>query len=213
MTFPSALAVVSHGDWRLQTPDHCQVIIEPDALRVDVPPADRIFGIYSDRFDTLNMALQWGKLLNKRVVANDDGGGLYPESTLRELKDWQIPTMELYVHAGESLHDAIERWDDAFADLLRRWPYDIGAVLLAYTQNGRYTESQVREIAAEGVKAINRYGPRVKLALPFAWNRADGVKSVVADICAATPGQPIFRPVNPPVPPVTIHASLVPFFS
>lgn len=197
MTSPGTLAIVANRtDWSTVAPDGCQVIVDLSSLAVAVPPPDRLFALYgTTNTNTLAESVTAAVKLKTRVLDVLDGPGLYPEDRLRQLRPWDLPSLELYRRPGQTLIVASERWDIAFSDLLARWPEQIGGVVQTYRMNGLWTVAEVWAIAAAGVEAINRAGPRVTVAPCFAWGRQDAVPAVASAVCAASPGRPVLIPI------------------
>lgn len=207
MTSPGTCCVVANSrNWRVVVPDGQMVIADLSSLDVAVPPTDRLMSVYgSTSTNTLAQAIVRAKSLGTRVFDVYDGREFYPSDRLGQLRNWDIPACELYRYANESLKDAEARWNAVFGDLFQLWHGDIGAVIQSYRmlKNGQmtWTEAEVFDIAAAGVRAINRYGGRIKVAPCFAWDRLDGVKSVCSAVCQHNPGVPVLTPIpTPPIP-------------
>lgn len=202
---PGTVCVVANStDWRQVVPDGCQVILDLSSLKVAVPPSSRLLALYgTTATNTLAAAIAAAVPLHTRVFDVYDADGHYPQDRLVQLRRWDLPALELYWRLTESLPHAVDRWDDNLRDLLGRWPGQIGTALQDYTMLGQRSLAEVVAIQPAMITAVNAHGPRVALAITFAWNRADGgqlppLASVQQQVAAQSPGLPGLIPIPSP---------------
>lgn len=230
---PGRLALVGNTtDYRTVTPDGCAVLLDLSSLAVAMPSPDRLFGLFTEDAAEWPRVVETAALYNEYTPAAavgpsgllavgtadhtgynvrpsfiQDGPGPFPASVLATMPKWGLPLKELYQYKGETFADAQQRWLYEATALEAAWHYDLGAILQCYTMHGLYTVPQVEAIAAAGVAHLNARGPRWKVALTFAWHRADGgdiaaLADLQSQIVLSSPGWPSLQPVEHPSPPV-----------
>lgn len=91
------------------------------------------------------------------------------------LRPYDIPLIEYYRDPKETLGQSIARWDRQTNQLLAQWRWDCGVIPMFYTQF-RWTMQQIMDGLSALDSLVNKSG-RLKVIAPFAYNRANGIRS------------------------------------
>jgi hypothetical protein len=172
-----------------------------------------LYGLYTEAKSGEDgmFVLPRAKALQTRILwVWDDEGEPQLSSKLR---DYDVPAIECYLpnaKGSETLEQSIARWEHNLDYTLRHWSFDLALVLMYYTKGGigsaeLYSVQDVVNAIGAAVPLLDR-SPRLKLALTFEFDRADGIsahpdiREMLRRLVIATPGVPTFRPVTP-IPP------------
>lgn len=142
-----------------------------------------------------------------------------------ELRSYDLVLWELYRVKGEPLAITFARWERQTRSYLTQWPQDCALIPMFYCQGGAppnelWTVGEVLE-ALERLDEIANLDRRIKIAAPFAYDRANGIvahselrqafDNLVAAAAAAgestlTPLPSDPPPIDPPKPPKPFHS-------
>src|SRR6185295_19130380 len=118
----------------------------------------------------------------------------YPLDLLTRLVPGDVPCIQAYLRAGETLHAAEARLGATVAAVLDAWPTAMLA-WMAYTQSGAIPIADVLAWQPR-LEAIVRAYPAIVGVLPFAWARPSGcldyaeLEAWVHALVAASDGLP-----------------------
>lgn len=171
------------------------------------PFLGELIGIYSESPDpTVTIGIAAG--LKTRLLWCHDSDT--PWTLPAGLRTWDIPAVEFYWYKGkgETLAQAVARWQRDEAAMLVAWPGDCAVVPQFYCMGGAppdevLTVAEVLQALAHLTALVNR-SPRIKIVAPFSFQRANGIvahpelRAAFESLKAATPGRPIFLPIDPP---------------
>ncbi len=126
----------------------------------------------------------------------------------QDLRQWDIPFLELYRVPQETLTTSVSRWTRQTFALLAHWPGDVGVIPMMYDQF-RWSISEILD-GLRYLSTLVNLSPRIKVIAPFAYNRANGIvkypelQQALRDMVKASPGVPNLLPVGGPphLPPI-----------
>lgn len=170
------------------------------------PFRGELLGIYSEASLNPIAALRLAESRRTRLLLCHDASSAWTIPS--GLRRWDIPAIELYRFAGETLAQARMRWVAAAQRLLAQWPGDCALIAQFYCMTADdggelWTVAEVLD-GLRALSAIVNSSPRIKVVAPFAWQRANGItghvelRAAFARLLAATPGVPTLTPVPTP---------------
>jgi hypothetical protein len=173
------------------------------------PFQGELLGVYSESSTNPIAALQVAERLNTRLLLCHDS----PEQwTLPSgLRRFDIPLVELYRYAGETLTQARMRWVSTLQSVLAQWPGDVGVAPQFYCMS-RPDGGELWPIAdvLDGLRPLTslvNLSPRIKVVAPFSWQRGNGIvahpelRAAFASLLQASPGLPTLTPIVTAPPP------------
>lgn len=136
-----------------------------------------LLGIYSEASDNPASDLELAASMKTRLMLCRDQGG--PWQLPRGLRQWDIPTRELYLVIGEPVEQAPERWKREVRELLAAWLGDVAVIPMFYCQGGAPPNEiwSVADVCAglASLSEIVNLSARIKVVAPFSYLRANGI--------------------------------------
>jgi hypothetical protein len=176
---------------------------------IGVPAKGRLLGINAEAKDPRTQ-VELAKARNTRVLWVWDST-THPEipSCLRPEID--IPCIEFYLSADETIEQTITRWVDDMRYALAKWPGALGGVVQLYGQwdPERNAELWPEQAVLDGLApltAIVNMSARIEVVAVFAYLRANGIaahpiyREALDRMVAASPGLPAWARDVPPSP-------------
>ena len=199
--------------------DH-PVLIAPFAAKGSGAPDITAIGFYSEAVDPAEVLTMAAAAGTRLILVHDAATAWTVPAGLRP---WDLPMLEIYRLADETLEASALRWHVQVVGLLAAWPGDVGLVPQFYGQGGVGPNElwSVAEALAglTYLSALVNLSPRIKVVAPFSYDRLNGItahpelRAAFDALLKATPGPPALLPIGrtpPPLPPQVLPPQVHP---
>ncbi len=176
-----------------------------------VHASGELYGIAAEGFGPrgYDAARPLADALQTRIAWWNDGwmADAPPSGPPQGLLAWDQIWLEWYwyLERGESLSDAVGRWEQDYLTAAKTACHDLGGIPQYFTR-GVLSEQQTVDCIGKALETFSRQ-PRLKVLAPFEYDRANGITGLASlremydrTLAASVHGVPVFVPAWPSPP-------------